>query len=73
MMDGDHFKTMVEEKLDHYCGRHDKCPDKTVCDQFVHIENQEAMKAFMVCVFFTYNFKAHLVFFCRAVLQVQDG
>jgi hypothetical protein len=51
MMDGDHFKTMVEEKLDHYCGRHDKCPDRAVCDKFVHIETPEAMKAFMVCIF----------------------
>jgi hypothetical protein len=76
MSDGTHFKTMVEDKLNHYCGYHDKCPDRAVCDKFVHIKDSEARKAFMVCyLFYLYILIIIecLVFICRTVLKVQDG
>jgi len=45
------FKTLVENKVDHYCGFHGKCKDPTYCKKFKHIEDLEARKAFVVILF----------------------
>jgi hypothetical protein len=42
------FKQMAEQKLDHYCGLHDRCEDKTHCKSLPHIKDVDARQDFMV-------------------------
>jgi hypothetical protein len=54
MRNGERFKSLVQIKLDHYCGHHDNCPDKEICKKFVHIVDANARRDFMVfvnCIF----------------------
>jgi len=50
MQNGERFKSLVQVKLDHYCGYHDNCTDKDTCKKFVHIGESNARRAFMVII-----------------------
>jgi hypothetical protein len=42
------FKLLVEQKIDHYCGKHQGCSDPERCKKFKHITSLDSKKAFVV-------------------------
>jgi hypothetical protein len=45
------FKSLVEDKVDHYCGIHTNCPDKEFCSKIKDsIRDPGARKAFLVSI-----------------------
>jgi hypothetical protein len=42
------FIQMLEEKVDHYIGVHDKCEDQDYCKKAVFIKDMSAKEAFVV-------------------------
>ena len=70
------FKLLVEQKIDHYCGKHKECAKPEQCQKFKHIVSLDAKKAFVVifCILKKLTFKIEcLVFFCRNLLLIQNG
>jgi hypothetical protein len=69
------FKALVEQKIDHYCGKHEECANSEQCKKFKHIIGLDAKKAFVVIIFFKkINIELeYLVCFCRDLLLVQNG
>ena len=55
MEDEAKFKLLVEQKIDHYCGKHKSCANPEQCGKFKHIVGLEAKKAFVVNIsYFVY-------------------
>jgi hypothetical protein len=42
------FKTLIENKVDHYCGFHNNCSNIEICQKSSSITNLEARKVFLV-------------------------
>jgi hypothetical protein len=46
----EHFRLLIDKKIDHYCGIHERCEDSTSasCKNLPKLNDKEAIKDFMV-------------------------